>query len=375
MSIVGDVMRKVTDLSSLKARVFISCGQSNVSETKVANDIRTMLENANYEPYVATQDHSASGLKENIFKKLSEAEYYLFIDFKREKMGTDKEGNDVHRGSLFTNQELAVASSLDLKMLGFQEEGVERQGILNEIQLNCPKFRGNEKDKLANIIHQVIINSPDWKPNWRKELAMEPSPQYKSGSKARVELTEEPQPDASDLRAMFGWAWRQAVTAIPKAKAKTAGKKTYKTNNRPARFYQIIVKNNHKDKIANNCIAYIESAQKLRPQEEEIIDYTEDKVRVELKWAGMTTFGVPIPPNTFRRFDAFYFFVDTPHEIYLAINDFIIDNTDIVLDYKLVGIGDYLLKFIVYSDTFQPCRANFILHVDQDLEKHSLKLI
>ena len=113
---------------SINARVFISCGQ-RPEELEIAELIQKGLQDIGFSVYVAKKDHVLSCLTRNIFDKLETSEYFLFIDFKREKLIRIKEGieedNKSFRGSLFTNQELAIATFLkDIEVLGFQEKGV-----------------------------------------------------------------------------------------------------------------------------------------------------------------------------------------------------------------------------------------------------------
>lgn len=68
---------------SLKARVFISCGQrKETEESSIAKEIANKFEEMGFEPYVAVAEQSLKGVKENIFTRLKESEYFVFIDFK-----------------------------------------------------------------------------------------------------------------------------------------------------------------------------------------------------------------------------------------------------------------------------------------------------
>ena len=72
---------------SERARVFVSCGQRRESEElEIAEKIESELRSNGFDPYVARQEQSLKGVKENIFQKLSNSEYFVFIDFKREKL-------------------------------------------------------------------------------------------------------------------------------------------------------------------------------------------------------------------------------------------------------------------------------------------------
>jgi hypothetical protein len=91
----------------MHARVFISCGQSRGSdEEKTAHAIAERLIEMGFEPYVAVEEQTVAGLTGNIFERLRKSEYFVFVDFKREPLGSTA----VHRGSLFSHQELAIAA-------------------------------------------------------------------------------------------------------------------------------------------------------------------------------------------------------------------------------------------------------------------------
>ncbi len=71
--------------NSLKARVFISCGQRQ-DELKIVKEIASKLDVLGYDPYIAVEEQTLKGFKENILDHLSKSEYFLFMDFKREKL-------------------------------------------------------------------------------------------------------------------------------------------------------------------------------------------------------------------------------------------------------------------------------------------------
>jgi hypothetical protein len=154
----------------LRARVFISCGQSKTSdETQVANAIGDRLSELGFDPYIAVAEQTLRGLKENIFDQLRKSEYFLFVDFKRELLGN----SSFHRGSLFSHQELALASLLEIEVAAFQEKGVKPlDGLIQFLQANTVEFvdRNLLPDTVAKIVRQ------HWKPNWRNELVLEASP-------------------------------------------------------------------------------------------------------------------------------------------------------------------------------------------------------
>jgi len=297
-----------------KSRVFISCGQrKDTEEHKLATQIADKLTALGFEPYVATIQQSLKGVKENIFKTLENSEYFLFIDFKRERLFKTNGGfvdTRNHRGSLFSHQELAIAAFSDYDVLAFQEKGVKKDdGVLKFIQANCIPF--SERRKLPSLVAKKV-RERKWDPTWRNELTLDRS------------------------KTDFQDAHFRGVTG---------------------RYFHIKVVNNHKDKIARNCVAYVEKIKNLKNGAIRSLEL------VELKWKGVTTVGVSICPESSRYLDAFHINNVTPTTVNLGLNPFVTDWQGYVRDYQIVGVGDYEIDYIVFSEDFSPARAKFRLHI------------
>jgi hypothetical protein len=123
----------------MRARVFISCGQNQLTdEVAVAQGIATRLNQLGFDSYIAVQEQTLRGLVENIFGRLAASEYLVFIDFMREQLADSPD----HRGSLFSHQELAVAAFLELDVAAFQEIGVRRlDGMIRFVQASSAHRR------------------------------------------------------------------------------------------------------------------------------------------------------------------------------------------------------------------------------------------
>src|SRR6516162_668379 len=146
-----------------QARVFISCGQNKATdETTTAREIGLRFERLGYEPYIAGQEQTLRGLKENIFERLRESEYFVFVDFKRERLGNKNPAQ--YRGSLFSHQELAIASYLEKPTLILQERGIKKlDGLLLCLQANIEPF--TDRHHLPDIIGSKVQDRK-WDPNW-----------------------------------------------------------------------------------------------------------------------------------------------------------------------------------------------------------------
>lgn len=249
----------------------------------------------------------------------------MFIDFQREKVhkfGILGVWDGEYRGSLFSHQELAIATFQGLEVLAFQEEGVKKDdGVLKFIQLNCIPFskRGNLPRLVADKVKER-----QWDPTWRNELTL------------------------------------------------TRSKDDFQNaNNRgvDGKYFHIKVFNNHKDKIACNCVAYVERITDLKNGNVSVLEL------VELKWKGMRTLGVAIAPKLSRYLDAFHINFHTPNIVNLGLNPFVIDWEGYIRDYQIIGEGNYEIDYVVFSEEFSPARAKFKLHLDKQIQDSTFEII
>lgn len=307
-----------TDQASDRARVFISCGQAKGSdEIIIANQIGEQLSECGFDPYIAVQEQSLRGLKENIFGQLGTSEYFVFVDFKRERLGVSEPA--VHRGSLFSHQELAIASYLDIEVLALREDGVKADdGIIKFLQTNAIPFAN--RHLLPSVIADEIKRRR-WDSRWRNSLAlMRHARQF------------------SDAR----------VQGLPSPNM--------------GRFFHINVHNHHRSKTANNCYVYLERVVRLDTMEDVPL-----KV-VEFKWAGSVLPNVQIPSRSVRSFDAFWVKHDMPG--CLQFNLFS-DSTEFIP--RIMATGKYALSYTVISENFPTARHTFTLDLSTSLNSTSFE--
>ena len=286
-----------------RARVFISCGQSrDTEEVVIADKVASRLSELDFEPYVAVVEQTLTGLVENIFNRLRASEYFIFIDFKRELIDR---GTNTHRGSLFSHQELAIASFLSIdNVLIFQERGVKQDdGMIRFLQGNATPF--TDRNLLPNAIADRVSQSR-WDPNWRNELLL---------SRASGEFSE-----------------------------------VLQENGVMARFFHIDVCNRHRQKNATNCYVYLDKI---------VSDGVENHVRtVENKWTGTMLPNVGMAASSLRQFDAFMIRHDAPTTArFLSLTD----SPDFIV--TLPQQGQYQLFYRVMSDNFPPAQASFNLNL------------
>jgi hypothetical protein len=293
------------------ARVFISCGQrQQTDEAAVAIELEGRLYELGFDPYIAIQEQTLRGLKGNVFDRLSNSEYFIFVDFKREVLSSTNP--PVHRGSLFSHQELALASYLEIPVIAFQESGVKQDdGILPFIQANAKQFL--DRDRLASVIVSEV-QQRGWLPNCRNDLVFERDPAQRGDSPFGLES-----------------------------------------------FFHISVHNRHRHKTATNCCVQLKKVTKLDASRE--IECSP----AELTWAGHREMNVSIPPSTSRKFDALHIRRDTPTEVRFQTS-----STSPEFAPPILGTGRYELTYSVVTDNFPIACASFILNLDPSLSLTSL---
>lgn len=150
----------------MAGKVFISCGQRPPDETAIAHQIRDLLKTKfDLDSYLAFKVQSFDDVMQ-ITNELSSCDYYLFIDFGRERLGWFGK----RRGSLFTHQELAIARHLGFsEIIALQQKGVILEGFAKYILSNPEHFSGKE-DLLIKI--ENLVRDRGWKKSYSRNLVM-----------------------------------------------------------------------------------------------------------------------------------------------------------------------------------------------------------
>jgi hypothetical protein len=296
------------------AKIFISCGQRLAEEQSVVGRIEEVVRELGFEPYVGVWDNTLEGLKENIFRELENSEYILFIDFKRHEL---RDGS--FRGSVFSHQELAVASYLQIDALGFREAGLPNEGVSSAVQLNCKEFE--TRDQLPDMVRDAIdrkIKNGKWSPTWKAQLILERKPGLRPSGMED-----------------------------------------------PPLIWHIGVRNQHRSKTVHGCRAFLVSYEDLQ------IGHGFKLKPFELKWEGTTVPDAAIPPGSRRSFDAFEIYPEEPTRLKwcMAYQD-----TDKVWA-GIKSAGKYRMQFAVTSQNFWISKATFELDLQPDPRNTALTLL
>jgi len=288
-----------------KAMVFISCGQSTEREKKIGFAIDSYFKGRKFKTYLAERVHSPEALTESIFSSLQKSEYFVFVDFNREKLDSNKS-----RGSLFVNQEIAIATFLKLPGLGFTEKGVKREGILKYQIFNSFSFEDE-----AEILNRLPEETKDWDNESVNELYLRYDPETTT---------------------------RDTTLKGPRNAPKSD-------------WYHIDVWNRNKNKHAFSCNGYItqiknlDSGQNINLPTNEII------------WAGISDISVNIMADGKRELDAFYVRRDY-ERIYFHQRRLTTTNPK----YHLPDLrkGKYLITYTIISNNFPMVSKDFRLIYD-----------
>lgn len=289
-----------------KAKVFISCGQSKPREKSIGNSVAKILNESGFEAYFAERVTSLTALTEHIFENLRSSEYFISIDFKRDLL----EKNGVFRGSLFVNQEIAIAAFLKIPGIGFYEKGVKCEGVVR-YQIYNPK----EFEDGTQIIGFLKDEIKEWDLNSLNELSLnlKQSPNSKN---VRV----------NDLQ----------------------GNHIYSAD-----YWHLKITNRHNSKHAFTCLGYVTKIIDLNSKEEKYIP------SIELKWAGISAYSVNIMAGTSRDLDAFHIIHGPNKLVFSQRPDIDTSNPDYAL--PVLDPGKYSIEYTIVSNNFRVSSFTAIL--------------
>jgi len=286
------------------ARVFISCGQLSDKEKRLGFACKDYFEGRGFSTYLAEEVQSLEALTENIFRHLRNSEYAVFMDCRREKLRGGK-----FRGSVFVNQELAIAAFRPIeKSVVFHEEGVIREGVANYLIAKPVPFRDE-----GEFLRKLEEETKDWRSDWSNELSLK---------FLRV---------VANMRDQHG---------------------------NLTDWYHLQVSNNHQSKYARNCVAYVLEIKNLDTGEEI------DPGNFELVWAGTGLFERHIMPKRPAEVDAFLIIRGED-----TIRFHHRPSTSSQYGMPSLPKGNYLLTYLIVSENFEQVKKTFKLEFGGDFTK------
>jgi hypothetical protein len=283
------------------ARVFISCGQFTPEEKELGSACSDHFYGRGFKPYLAEEVQSFEALTENIFRHLRNSEYAVFIDCAREPLDRDD-----FRGSMFVNQELAIAAFVPIEESRvFHEKGVRLEGVAKYLIAKPVVFADKQE-----FLQKLFQETKKWRHDWRNELT---------------------------LRFL-----RCAPNFVDQDGNLTD-------------WYHLQVMNKHLNKYARNCIAYVLEIENLDTRKQiEVGNF-------ELIWAGTGAFERHILPKRPAEIDSFFI---VHGESVIRFNHR--TSTSSQYGIKPLPIGNYLLTYLVVSDNFDQVKKSFKLEFGGD---------
>ena len=148
--------------SLVRSKVFVSCGQHTRAERDVARSICALLETRGFDPYLAIDVQTLLEINERIIREIKNSDCYIFINFRRDKIG------DKYRGPLLSNQEFAIAYALGFeRLLVVNQEGVLSEGMLRYIGINTETF--NDTADCTGVVTRALERAR-WVPDYSRRL-------------------------------------------------------------------------------------------------------------------------------------------------------------------------------------------------------------
>ena len=304
----------------MPGKVFASCGQ-RPGERGVVDRICQLLTARGLEPYVAVQAQSLHDVSSGIIRNLKDADYYLFVDFRRERL-CDCEGSKGFRGSLFTNQEMAIAHVLGfVECIFLKQRDVRLEGIGQFVMANAREF--TDADDMLHILEDEL-DRRQWSPTYSRQLVA-------------IRVSRTPPYDycdhASIQRRVVSWG--------------------------------VDVENRRTDRAAEHASARLWSYTDPEGKEHESRD------RSNLKWGGAQGYERAIWPSSVEDIDALVVQEGEPRAFFLHSAADVNPRRRVI---ENAEDGDYCLQYRVYSEGFPDLWFHLKLHVTGDIETTTVTL-
>ncbi|MBI5151859.1 MAG: toll/interleukin-1 receptor domain-containing protein [Candidatus Pacebacteria bacterium] len=269
-----------------KAKVFISCSQRS-GEKEIGLKVATYLRKKGFDPYFAEEVQTPEALTSNIFEALKGSEYFISINFPRDFTKT---------GSLFIQQEFAIAAFFGIPMLAFRKGQIKIEGVGKYL-----------------ILKSISINSyEDVVRHLRKELK-----KWNPKSLHQLELTCDHHHSNIATRNI--------------------------ANAPLSNWLHVVVRNLSDQFYCKNCYAYVDSIIDLSTSATVI---TPTDYRAELVWAGLGEVTLNIPQGVKRDFDMLVWYHGS------NVVQFHQKTTSTEYGYPALQYGRYKIVYGVISDNF-----------------------
>ena len=155
-----------------QAKIFLSCGQASPEERSFSKALKRTLESKkyNFKVFVAASESTIKELDRELLDHLKTSDYFLCINFCREIVSDSINNKCFYRGSLYTNQEIAMAAAVGFSssnMLILSHKNIIRDGLLKTIITNECEF--DNIKTLPKLISEKI-SERGWQSNYCRTI-------------------------------------------------------------------------------------------------------------------------------------------------------------------------------------------------------------
>lgn len=302
----------------LKAKVFISCGQRTSEEKSIGTQLVSYFTKRGFEPYFAEEIHSFKGLTQSIYDNLRTSEYFVGINFKRDKGWSLFRSKDDY-GSLFVQQELAIASYREVELVAFHQPGIKLSGVAKYLHVNSIEF---------NSFKDIILNLDRLTKKWDAQ-------------------------SKNQFRLLFG------NDHLNVKLEQQSGNMVHIVQ---SNWYHVIVENLSSVFTAKNCYSFVESIYDVTNKKD---IFGKNEYKNELIWSGTGRIIANIPYKTKKDIDAIYTIHGSKQWLFQEIN------TSTLYRYPQVPDGHYKIIYTIHSDNIPEAK----IEVEISLSNDKLKLL
>ncbi len=308
----------------MPGRIFVSCGQADAEERSTAAAVKIWLESQGFNVFVALETQSLNDINSGTIGELQRSDYYLFIDFPRERVLLPNEqllAPARYRGSVFTHQELAIAYQLNFPDAIFlKNDTVELRGIAQFQMANAATFAAYSE--VLPLVQQHVTER-NWSPSYSRHLVAE------NGH----------------------WNSHGVI------------KYRDHTGEMNQKIYHVAIANRRSDVGAFYSTARLSE-----------ITFPDKTVRRspdlnDIKWSGQSGYARTIRPTDTEQIDALALAKDAPAKVYLH------SAADVHRTPVLSGTGVHLLQYQVYSQGFPLLEFQIRLNLTGALDSTTAELI
>lgn len=188
-----------------KVLVFISCGQIRPEEVELGRTLERMVNEIDgLTAYFAQDQTSFEAVSKNIFGAINRCVAFIGVMHYRGDVTFPGAERAQKRGSVWVEQEIAIASFIQqvddrhIEPIVYIQQGIEREGLRDKVLLNVVSFE-SEKDVLADFAEHRVPKLRELVRSLRSTRQLEPNLQSPLGQIQFPRVSLEPQPINPDF--------------------------------------------------------------------------------------------------------------------------------------------------------------------------------